>query len=132
MNTAVSHFMILTNELKKQNCQSREVLEVALRLIAPFAPFLSEHLWNKMGNTGSIHHTMYPEFDASLLVEDSYEYPLCINGKKRATLSLPTNMSKEAIESAAKSVKEMDKWLVGKNILKVIVVPNKMVNFVVK
>ncbi len=131
-NTAISHFMVLTNELKKLKCHSKEILEPFVILLAPFAPFITEHLWKQLGHTTSVHHASYPTFDERHLVEDSIEYPLCFNGKKRSTITLASNLDNTAIETEARNVPNLDKWLDGKTILKVIVVPNKMINFVVK
>ncbi len=131
-NTCVSHFMVLVNDLKKSQCHSKHILEPAVRLLAPFAPFMTEELWSSFGNEGSVHHSAFPEFDETYLVEDTVTYPLCVNGKKRVLLDVPNGTSKEAIEKMATEMPELQKWIEGKTVVKVIVVPNKMVNFVVK
>ena len=130
-NTAVSAMMIAVNDLRKLGCNKYDILEPMVRMIAPFAPFLSEELWHQIGGTGSVHHSVYPEYDENYLVEASVTYPICINGKKRALHDFPTNMSKDDIEQAVKELDGLDKWLDGKTIRKVIVVPNRMVNIVV-
>jgi len=130
-NTAISAFMVAINELKKSKCHSREVLEQMVRLIAPFAPFLSEELWQILGNKESVHHSTFPVFDPVMLVEDSFEYPICINGKKRFMASFDSNMNNKAIEEKTLAMEELAKWIDGKTIRKVIVVPKRMVNTVV-
>ncbi len=130
-NTAVSSFMICVNQLKKLECHERNVLDPLVRLIAPFAPFLSEEIWESLGHTESVHKAGFPKFDASLLVQDSVVYPLCVNGKKRSELEVASDMSKEDIESLAKANEAIQKWLDGKTIKKVIVVPGRMINIVV-
>ncbi len=132
MNTAVSAFMVCVNELKRIKCHNREILEPLLKTIAPFAPFISEHLWNKFDHPDSIHLDSYPEVNEEYLKENSFTLPVCVNGKKRALVEIAADASKEEIESAARGLKEMSKWLDGKNVVKTIVVPKKMVNFVVK
>ncbi len=132
MNTGVSAFMICINELKKLKTHNRDILEPLAQTIAPFAPFLAEELWHRLGHEGSIHLTKYPEVNPQYLKEDNFTYPICVNGKKRALLSLPADASKEEIEKAALALDEITKWLEDKQIIKTIVVPQKMVNFVVK
>ncbi len=131
-NTCISQFMMLVNELKKQQTTSKIILQDVVRLIAPFAPFLAEELWNKLGHKTSVHHSDYPEFEESYLVEDTVTYPICVNGKKRTLLDVPNGTAKDEIEQMAKALPDLDRWLEGKQLVKIIVVPNKMVNFVVK
>ena len=131
-NTAISAMMICVNELKKNNCNKKGILEPLVRLVAPFAPFMSEELWAMMGNEYSVHKAAYPEFDESYLVEDSFEYPVCVNGKKRTLKSYPAAASKDEMERDAVSLDEIQRWIEGKNVVKVIVVPKRMINIVVK
>lgn len=131
-NTCIAHFMVATNDLKKINCSKREILEVLLVLMAPFAPFITEELWSKLGNEGSIHvNGTYPAHNDAYLVQSTITYPVCINGKKRATVTFAADASKDAIEKEALAVEEVQKWIDGKAIRKVIVVPKRMVNIVV-
>ena len=88
-NTCVSAFMECVNNLRKVNCNKRAVLESLTILLAPFAPFVTEELWELMGNTGSIHHATYPKHDEKYLAEDSITYPISVNGKKRALQAFP-------------------------------------------
>jgi len=130
-NTAVSAFMVCVNDLRKMKCHKREILEPLVKLIAPFAPFTSEELWHALGNDGSVHHSTYPEFDESYLKEDSIEYPISINGKKRTAIDIPSDASKDEIEKIALANEVVQKWVDGKPIRKVIVVPGRMVNVVI-
>ena len=130
-NTSVSAFMIATNELTELKANNREVLEPLVRLIAPFAPHLAEELWEKLGGTGSVTHTTYPQHNESYLIESSKNYPVSFNGKVRFQLELPLDMSKEAIE---KSVLEDPRTLeqIGeKQVRKMIVVPGRIINIVI-
>jgi len=131
-NTAISAMMICVNELRKLNCNKKAVLEPLVRLIAPFAPFVSEELWKKLDNDSSVHIASYPHFEASYLVEDEIEYPVCVNGKKRFLKSFPNSMSKADLEKEVLTLEELTKWVEGKTILKTIVVPGRMINVVVK
>jgi leucyl-tRNA synthetase len=131
-NTCVSAFMIATNELRKMKCNKRNILEPLTVLIAPFAPFTAEDLWSKLGHGGSVHKDgQYPAFNPEYLKEDEVEYPIAINGKTRATASFPSDASKEDLEAAARELEDIQKWIEGKTIRKVIVVPKRMINIVV-
>ena len=131
LNTCVSTFMITVNELRQASCHSREVLAPLARLLAPFAPFFTEELWEALGHGGSIHEADFPVADESRLVESEIEYPISVNGKKRATATFAADASAADIESAALAVEEIQSWLEGKTVRRVIVVPGRMVNLVV-
>lgn len=130
-NTCVSGFMIAVNDLKKMNCNKSAILKDLIVVMAPFAPFVTEELWQRLGGEGSVHHAAYPEFNEDYLKEDSIEYPISINGKKRATAEFPADASKDELEKAALSIEAIQKWTEGKTIRKVIVVPKRMINIVV-
>lgn len=130
-NTCVSAFMVCVNELKSLNCNKKDILDPLARLLAPFAPFLSEELWEKMGNAGSIHHATMPIFNPQMLKEDSVEYPVCINGKKRDSIKLSADAAKEDIEAQVLALDTVEKWMEGKPAKKIIIVPNRMINIVV-
>ena len=130
-NTCVSAFMVATNELKKLNSNNKTVLEQMVILIAPFAPFLAEELWSNLGHEDSVFDANYPVFDEKYLVEDSINYPVSINGKKRAVASFDANASKEDIEKMVLELEDIQKWIEGKTIRKIIVVPKRMVNIVI-
>lgn len=130
-NTAVSNFMIATNELTDQKCNNRSVLRELVILLSPYAPHISEELWERLGETGSVTTASWPEFNEAHLVEAEYAYPVSFNGKMRFKLELPTNLSKEDIEKEVLAAEEAQKWLEGKDPKKIIVVPGKIVNIVI-
>ncbi len=130
-NTAVSAFMVCVNELRNLRCNKRVVLIPLIKLLAPFAPFLCEELWQKIGGEGSVHHSIYPKFEESYLKEDSIEYPVSINGKKRDSVMIATDATKEEAEAIALNLDNVQKWIDGKEIRKVIFVPGRMINIVV-
>jgi len=130
-NTCVSAFMECVNNLRKLNCNKKAILEPLTILLAPFAPFITEELWEMMGNTSSIHQATYPRHNEKHLAEDSITYPISINGKKRALQEFPAGTSKDVLEKVALEIEEIKKWTEGKEVKKIIVVPNKMINIVV-
>ena len=130
-NTCVSAFMECVNNLRKLKCNKKAILEPLVVLLAPFAPFITEELWQLMGNSGSVHHSTFPQFEEKYLVEDSISYPISINGKKRALHDFPAGTAKDVLEKEALALEEIKKWTEGKEIKKIIVVPNKMINIVV-
>ncbi len=131
-NTCVSAFMVAVNELKKSQTSSKKVLQPLLKLLAPFAPFLTEHIWLELGNTSSIHLSEYPIFEEKYLQSDSIIYPVCVNGKKRADLETSPDTDKDTLIELAKALSPMQKWLSEGEVVKTIVVPNRMINFVIK
>ncbi|RMG80142.1 MAG: leucine--tRNA ligase, partial [Bacteroidetes bacterium] len=130
-NTCVSAFMVAVNDLRAAKSHKRAILEPLTVLIAPFAPHIAEELWHALGHSESVHTAPFPTFDPAHLKEDSITYPICINGKKRATADFPADASKADLEKAALELEDMHKWLDGKTVRKVIVVPNRMINIVV-
>ncbi|MAN59824.1 MAG: leucine--tRNA ligase [Flavobacteriaceae bacterium] len=129
-NTSVSTFMIAVNELGAQGCNSREVLEPLVVLLSPYAPHISEELWQKLGHSESISIAAFPKFEEKYLVEHTKEYPISFNGKTRFTLELPLDMAKEDIEAAVMAHEKTENYLAGRAPKKVIVVPGKIVNIV--
>ena len=131
-NTAVPAFMIAVGELAQQKCTSRDVLEPLVVLLAPFAPHICEELWHSLGHEGSVCDARWPEFDEQYLKEDSVTLSVSFNGKTRFTLDFAANASKQDIETAALQSPQSQKYLEGKQVVKVIVVPGRIVNIVVK
>lgn len=129
-NTCVSHFMIASNELKAVHCNKREILDPFIRLMAPFAPFLTEELWERLGHVESIHLADYPAADPAHLFESVVNYPICINGKKRGNADYPADADPASLESMTLGLDFVQKWLEGKTPKKVIVVTGKMINIV--
>jgi leucyl-tRNA synthetase len=130
-NTTVSSFMICVNELTDLKCNKRSVLADLSKLISPYAPHLAEELWAILGNTETITYQPFPEFKEEYVKENSYSYPVSFNGKMRFKIDLPVNMPKDEIEKAVLNAEEAQRWIEGKVIRKIIVVPNKIVNVVV-
>ncbi len=129
-NTSVSTFMIAVNELTAQKCTSRAILEPLVVLMSPYAPHISEELWNQLGYNESISTVAFPQFDETHLVESSKNYPISFNGKMRFTLELPMDMSKDDIEKTVMAHEKTQEQLQGRTPKKVIVVPGKIVNIV--
>jgi leucyl-tRNA synthetase len=131
LNTCISQFMITVNELSEQGCVNKDVLTSFLVLLSPFAPHLTEELWEILGNNTSITDARWPELKEEYLKESSKTYPISINGKTRTTLNLGIDLSKEQIEAEVMKDEVVQKWLDGKAPKKVIVVPGRIVNLVV-
>ena len=130
-NTVVSAFMICVNELTDLKCNKRAILEPLAIMISPYAPHLAEELWHQMGHNDSVVMQQFPEFNESYVVENSFMYPVSINGKKRFDLELPITLSPAEIEKIVVATPEAAKWTEGKSIKKVIVVPKKIINIVI-
>jgi leucyl-tRNA synthetase len=130
-NTAVSAFMICINDLFDVKCHKKEVLEKILILLVPYAPHIAEELWHQLGNDNTILDAQYPTFNPALLVESTKEYPISINGKVRANLSLALDLDQRQVEEIVLQNDVVQKWLEGKDPKKIIYVKNKMINVVV-
>ncbi len=129
-NTSVSSFMICVNELSDLKCHKKSILENLLIILSPYAPHITEELWHILGHESSITSQTFPVYDAQHLIEDTFEYPVQVNGKVRTTLQFPADMSKEEIEKSVLSNESVLKWLDGATPKKVIVVPKRIVNVV--
>ncbi len=131
LNTCVSTFMIAVNEFTEQKCRNKSVLEQFLIVLSPFAPHITEELWERGGHTTSIVDANWPKFDEKHLVDDTKNYPISINGKTRLTMELSLSLDKQAVEEAVLANPDVQQWLDGKTPKKVIVVPGRIVNLVV-
>lgn len=131
-NTSIPAFMIAVGEFAQQKCVSRKVLEQLVVLLAPFAPHIAEELWHTLGNEGTVCDAAWPKFDEQYLKEDSQTLSISFNGKTRFTLDFPTDASKECIQETTLASEQAQKYLEGKQIVKVIVVPGRIVNIVIK
>ena len=131
-NTSVAAFMICVNELSQQKCTSRAILEPLLVVIAPFAPHIAEELWHAaLGHTRSIVDAAWPAFNEEYLRESSVNYAVSFNGKARFNMQMPADAPAAEVEAAALAHESSARWLEGKTVRKVIVVPAKIVNIVV-
>ena len=131
-NTAVSAFMIAVNELYDLKCNKREILEPLIILLSPFVPHIAEELWEALGHDESITYAAFPEYVEAYTIENTCTYAVSFNGKTRFTVELPLDMGREDVEAHVRSLEQTDKYVAGGNIVKVIVVPGKIVNIVVK
>ena len=131
-NTSVAAFMICVNELTAQKCRSRVVLSDLVVVLAPFAPHIAEELWhNALGHDTTVCDAKWPGWDEKYLVESTVNYAVSFNGKARYNIQVPADTPREEVEKLALSHENASKWIEGKTIRKIIVVPNKIVNIVV-
>ena len=130
-NTAVSAFMVCVNELHDLKSHKKEILQQLLILLTPYAPHVSEELWNQLGNEKSVLDASFPTFDPTYLIESSKEYPISINGKMRTTINISLDATEDDVRKIVLENDVMKKWIDDKPIKKLIYVKNKMVNVVV-
>lgn len=130
-NTSVSNFMICVNELSSLKCNKREILEPLTIIISPYAPHITEELWSLMGHQDSIMNASYPEYNEMYIQEDSFEYPVSINGKLRTRINFNLDLPREEMERGILASEVVQKWLSGKEPRKIIIVPKKIINVVV-
>jgi leucyl-tRNA synthetase len=130
-NTAISQLMIFTNLAIKKGKVNKETAKTFALILSPFSPHIAEELWKIYGNTDSLAYEPWPEVNEAYLKEDTFEYPVSFNGKLRFKLSFPVNATKQEIEEGIIKHEVAKKWIEGKEVKKIIVVPNKIVNVVV-
>jgi leucyl-tRNA synthetase len=130
-NTAVSQFMICVNELASLKCNKRSILEPLLILLTPFAPHVSEELWQQLGNTSSILDAAYPVFEEQYVKESTFNYPVAINGKTRTEMGFALDADNGAIEQEVLANEVVQKWMEGKPLKKMVIVKGRMINIVV-
>ncbi len=130
-NTAISAFMVCVNDLHGLKCNKKEILEELIVLLSPFAPHITEELWEATGHQGSVFDADFPEHDDNYLVEDTCTYAVSFNGKTRYTIDLPADMAREKVEETVLNDERAGKWLDNKKPKKVIVVPKKIINIVI-
>ncbi len=130
-NTAISAFMICVNELNSAKCNKRAILEPLVVLLAPFAPHVAEELYHVLGNETTVCDAAFPKHDEKYLAENTVKYPISFNGKVRFTLELAADLNPKQVEEIALANEQTAKYLDGKAIKKVIVVPKKIVNIVI-
>ena len=131
-NTTVSAFMIAVNELGALKCSKREILEPMVVLLSPFAPHIAEELWHQLGHDDSVTYASFPEYRPALAADDSVTYPVQFNGKMRFTVELPRSAAPAEVEAAVRGMEQTARWTEGKSIVKIIVVPGRIINIVVK
>ena len=131
-NTTVSAFMIAVGELASLDCHKRAILEPLCVLLSPFAPHITEELWEQLGHSESICGASFPEYVAAYTVEDNVTYPVQFNGKMRFTVDLPKSASPAEVEAAVRGMEQTAKWVGEQQIVKVVVVPGRIINIVIK
>ena len=124
--------LIDTNFTIDLNCNKREILEPLTIIISPYAPHITEELWKKLGKQESIFKASWPHYDAAAIIEEEILIVIQVNGKLRSRVTVPVGSSEEEIKKIALSDEKAHKWIESKEIKKVIVVPKKLVNVVVK
>ena len=131
-NTAVSAFMIAVNDLYDRKCSKREILEPLIILLSPFIPHMTEELWAALGHKESITFASFPEYKEELTKDSTKTYAISFNGKTRFTVDLPADMGREEVDAHVRGLEQTAKYVGDGHIVKVIVVPGKIVNIVVK
>ena len=131
-NTAISAFMIATNELSQLKCQNTDVFKTLVILLSPFAPHMAEELWEMLGGEGSVCDAQWPQWNDEYLVESQMKMGVAFNGKTRYEIQLPADADNTAIEQTVRQDERTAKYVEGKQIVKVIIVPKRMVNIVLK
>ena len=131
-NTSVAAFMICVGELAQLKCRNKEMLSTVVRLIAPFAPHIAEELWHMLGNEGTVCDAPWPEFNEKYLVESTVQMTISFNGKARFQMQFAADADNKTIESTVLEDERSKKYIGDKHVVKVIIVPKKIVNIVVK
>lgn len=131
-NTAISQLMVFINDCYKAEEIYKPYIEGFIKMLAPIAPHISEELWARLGHEETITYQPWPSYDESLLVDDEIEIVIQVNGKVRAKVNMPKDISKEAMEEVALGNENVKSEIAGKDIKKVIAVPKKLVNIVAK
>ncbi len=132
LNTAISRMMEFTNFMLHEDSRPKSVLQPFVQLLSPFAPHIAEELWQVLGKTSTLSYEQWPVFDESLLVEDTIEIPIQFKGKMKLKILVPNGLDKDALQAAAEADPAVQKQLEGHTVVKVIAVPGRMVNFVVR
>ena len=130
-NTSISAFMVCVNELSKLDCHSRVILNDLVILLAPFAPHIAEELWHTLGNETTVCDAQWPNYNEEYLKEDNVNYAVSFNGKARFNIQVPAGTPAPEVQAIALAHESAAKWIEGKTVKKVIVVPNKIVNVVI-
>ena len=131
-NTSVPAFMICVNELTSMKCRSREIYEPLVVMLAPFAPHIAEELWHVLGEEGTVCDAQWPTWNEEYLVESSVTLGVAFNGKRRFEMKFAADADNKSIEEAVLKSEQAQKYIDGKQIVKVIIVPKRMVNIVIK
>ena len=131
-NTAISAFMICTNELSQLKCKNKDVMQTLVILIAPFAPHIAEELWEMLGQKGSVCDAQWPQWNEEYLVENQIKMGVQFNGKVRFEMQFAADADNQTIEQAVREDERTAKYVEGKQIVKIIIVPKRMINVVLR
>jgi leucyl-tRNA synthetase len=131
-NTAISQLMIFSNALQKEDRLDKEMMRDFVKLLHPFAPFVTEELWEFLGGKPSVLHSKWPEYDEELTKDEEASMVVQVNGKLRETISIPRGTPQDRMKEIALGSERIKSWTEGKEIVKIITVPDKLVNIVVK
>lgn len=131
-NTAISRMMEFVNFMSGQDQRPKSVLEPFVLLLSPFAPHIAEELWNVLGHPGTLAYEPWPNYDPARLVEETVEIPVQVNGKLRSKVMVPAGSDAATIQAAAEADETIRKNLEGKTIVKIVAVPGRLVNFVIR
>jgi leucyl-tRNA synthetase len=123
--------MICVNELGELDCHKQAILKELLVILSPYAPHIAEELWQAIGETNSITKAKFPEFNATYLIEDSFSYPVSINGKHRTNIEFALDLDQSEIEKTVLADETILKWLEGKQPKKIVFVKGKIINLVI-
>jgi leucyl-tRNA synthetase len=130
-NTAIARLMELTNFFTKADRRPRSAMATLVLLLSPMAPHIAEELWHALGHAGTLAYEPWPAYDETLLREDTIEIPVQVNGKLRGKVTVPAGAGPPAIEAAARADERIAAQLTGKQVLKTVVIPGRLVNFVI-
>ncbi len=128
-NTAIAALMVLVNDLTKESARPRGVVQPLLLLLAPFAPHIAEELWSQLGNAKTLAYEPWPEVDPAMLIEETMEIPVQVNGKVRGVVTVPADADQAVIEEAARGLETVTRWLEGETVKEVRYVPKRLLNF---
>jgi len=131
-NVVIAEFMKTLNSFEEKGAKvSRADWETYLQLLAPYAPFLSEEMWQILGNTGSVHLQSWPDYDPNKILEENVKIVVQVNGKLRDALEAPAGISQKQVEELVKASEKAQKFLLGEKVKKIIYVQDKLINFVI-
>jgi leucyl-tRNA synthetase len=131
-NTAIARLMEFVNFFNKEEWRPKSAMETLVLLLSPMAPHIAEELWSALGHKKTLAYEPWPEYDEALLKESTIEIPVQVNGKLRSKIHVPPDADRSALEAAARTDEKIAEQLQGKILVKVIVVPGRLVNFVIK
>ncbi|MBU2648549.1 class I tRNA ligase family protein, partial [bacterium] len=131
-NTAISQLMIFCNELINAENQNRDQLKTFVLLLSPFAPHICEDLWQRLGSETSLAYEPWPRYDDTMLLNETYQIPVQVNGKVRDNITIPNDSEQDQVFLMAKASSRVQKYIDGKKVIKVVFIQNKIINIVAR